>query len=123
MPDPPSVVVIDDNPDICDVICWFLEGNNFVVTTATSIEIGRRRIAEQRPALAVIDVRMTDGLGSGLAEFATEAGCKVILMSGHPEEILMLQERQQVFLRKPFQLAALLALANDLLKAGEPQTR
>ena len=35
----------------------------------------------------------------------------------------MLQERQQVFLRKPFQLAALLALANDLLKAGEPQTR
>jgi DNA-binding NtrC family response regulator len=121
MADLPSVVVIDDSLDICDVIRWFLEENGFAVTSATSIEIGRQRIAEEHPALAVIDVRMSDGLGFELADFAAQTGCKVILMSGHPEEIVILQERRQAFLRKPFQLAALLALASDLLKAGESQ--
>jgi two-component system, NtrC family, nitrogen regulation response regulator NtrX len=123
MPDLPSVVVVDDDPDICDVIRWFLEDNGFAVTSAASITIGRRRIAEERPGIAVIDVRMSDGLGMELAAFAAEAGCKVILMSGHPDEIVTAQERRQAFLRKPFQFTALLALINKLLNAEEPQAK
>jgi DNA-binding response OmpR family regulator len=44
-------------------------------------------------------------------------------MSGHPEEIVTAQERRQDFLRKPFQLTALLALINKLLSAEEPQAK
>jgi CheY-like chemotaxis protein/anti-sigma regulatory factor (Ser/Thr protein kinase) len=55
-----TVLVIDDDPEACEIIGRFLEKDGFNVVTATSGEEGLRLAHQLQPAVITLDVMMTD---------------------------------------------------------------
>jgi signal transduction histidine kinase/DNA-binding response OmpR family regulator len=55
-----TILVIDDDPEACEIIERFLVKDGFVVTTANSGEQGLRLAHELQPAVITLDVMMPD---------------------------------------------------------------
>ena len=59
----PKVLVVDDQPDIVDMVATVLRRHGFAVGTATSAAEALRRAADERPDVVVLDVVLPDGDG------------------------------------------------------------
>jgi DNA-binding response OmpR family regulator len=80
-----------------------------------------RALAERhRPTLAVVDIRLKDGLtGNTVARALQERfGIPVILMSGHSDEKSALDLGAAGFLAKPFSDSELIRTIERVLRAG-----
>ncbi|HEG43286.1 MAG TPA: response regulator [Phycisphaerales bacterium] len=53
-----KIVVVDDDEDIRQALQAVLESKDYAVITAENKEDGMRAIAEEKPALAILDVMM-----------------------------------------------------------------
>lgn len=53
-----KIVVVDDDEDILQALQAVLESKDYAVITAKNKEDGMRAIAEEKPALAILDVMM-----------------------------------------------------------------
>jgi CheY-like chemotaxis protein len=60
MPDKTKVLIIDDDPAICDSVKAILEGNGYKVATALSGRDGVERFRALRPDLVLCDMMMED---------------------------------------------------------------
>lgn len=103
------VLVLDDHPDICDVVATALGDHGFNVVCVTSAPAALQQIRKLQPALVIADVRLRDGTGEAVADFAVAQGARVILMSGHPQEIERLKDGEYPFIKKPFGINALVS--------------
>jgi len=52
------ILVVDDEPEICEVLKEFLEARGYLVTTASSGAEALRAIEKQRPHLILLDIVM-----------------------------------------------------------------
>ena len=76
-------LVVDDHPDICDVVKMGLEtGNAFRVTCAANAEDALATLHRDRPDVAIIDVVMAGIGGLSLAKRALDLDIPVLLMTG-----------------------------------------
>ena len=67
MPKSDNILVVDDDPDIREVLRLVLEGAGYTVRTAVDGQDAVRRIAEQLPDFIILDVMMnTDTEGFDL---------------------------------------------------------
>lgn len=62
------VLVIDDDPEVRNMICLALEEEGFVVGTAMNGGQALRLAAERPPGLVVLDVSLPDVIGDTLAD-------------------------------------------------------
>lgn len=115
-----TVLVVDDEFGIADVLVSALEDEGYRVFSAANGRQGLDRLAEIRPDLAVIDFMMPlmDGpaLGRIMRGDQVLAEVSIIMMSAVPEATL--RERfdgYDAFLRKPFHIADFLSLVADVL--------
>ena len=117
-----TVLVVDDEWAVADVLEALLGDEGYRVVTASNGAQALHRLAEARPDLVIADFMMPVLDGAGLLQALRErpetVEIPVILMSSLPEAAVA--ERcvgYQVYLRKPFRIAEVLA-AIDAARAG-----
>ena len=81
-----SILVVDDEPDIRNIVREILEDENYSVTVADNAGNARTAFAAQRPDLVLLDIWMpdTDGI-TLLKEWSRDQALPmpVVMMSGH----------------------------------------
>ena len=121
-----TVLVIDDEPLIRDVVADALELDGYVVVRATNGREGLDAAAEHRPAVVLLDMNMPvlDGWGF-MREYRFHAGhgAPVVVMTAAASARKRCEEvGGDAYLAKPFEIDALLdvvaRLAGDEAGAG-----
>ncbi len=119
----PHILVVDDEPDIRDLVRDILEDENYSVGIAEDAAAARRALRDRRPDLILLDIWMpdTDGI-SLLKEWSEGRGlvCPVIIMSGHGTVETAVEATRlgaYDFLEKPLSLAKLLLTVERALEA------
>ncbi len=89
MNDRKKILVIDDDPEICDALTEILTENGYEVVTALNTEDGLRLLENERPDLLILDIMMAT-MYEGL-DFATEIrkkegiwGIPIMIVSARP---------------------------------------
>lgn len=121
------VLVVDDEPDIRQLLREILEDEDYEVEVAENGAMSRKLVGARRPDLILLDIWMPDEDGiTLLKEFAGGAQdqCPVIMMSGHATVETAVEATRlgaYDFLEKPLSMSKLLvtverALENARLK-------
>jgi CheY-like chemotaxis protein len=118
-----TVLIIDDEFGIVDVLVAALEDEGYRVFTAANGRRGLERLAENKPDLVISDFMMPlmDGatMARAMRENADYRGIPIIMMSAVPEAALRQRfDDYQAFLRKPFPVAVLLDLMTTVLNGA-----
>jgi len=121
------ILVVDDEPDIRDLVKDILEDEGHQVATAENGVMAKKLLRERRPQLIFLDIWMPDLDGiSLLKEWAESDGlpCPVIMMSGHGTVETAVEATQlgaYAFLEKPLSLAKLLLTVERALQEEKLQ--
>ena len=126
-PDPevlPTVLVVDDEEDLRDIMRRMLDRRGFATLTAGDAQ---QAIAVCREHPGEIDVLVTDlGLpgasGGELSRTATELrpGMRVVYISGLPKEMAVIEgliDENAVLVKKPFSTELLVSALREVLAA------
>jgi len=118
------ILVVDDEPDIRELLCEILEDEGYRVSVAADAASARRARERQPPDLALLDIWMPDVDGITLLKEWHDSdaiGFPVIMMSGHGTiETAVEATRLGAcdFVEKPLSLAKLLLTVRAALGAG-----
>ena len=121
------ILVVDDEPDIRNLVQEILDDEGYSVTTADGGEAARKACRIRRPDLILLDIWMQDVDGITLLREWAETGelpCPVVMMSGHGTVETAVEATRlgaYDFIEKPISLAKLLltverAFESDRLK-------
>ena len=80
MPNPPTLLVVDDEPELRGLLAEYFGRHGFAVSTAEDAAQARGRIAAARPDLAVLDINMPGENGLSLARWLREAHPSVAIV-------------------------------------------
>ena len=111
----PSVLIIDDEPDIASALGTFFERKGHQVSRAHTGEEGIAALRRDRPDIVLLDVRLPDMTGFDVLERTRDADAIVIMITGHGDVALAVRAMQSGadnFLTKPIELAHLGAVAD-----------
>ena len=125
-----EILIIDDDPDFCEVAKVALEANSFTVRCAWTGPQGLARMREKKPDLVFLDVIMVlpdEGVtvSEQMARDASLRNIPVVMISsvtsseytGHfPTDRPL---HVHVFLDKPVSLRKLVEIANDFMNPQE----
>ncbi len=125
------ILVVDDEPDIRDLVSEILQDEGYRVTTAENGEAARSAFARKNPDLVLLDIWMPDVDGILLLkEWSAGTGlpCPVVVMSGHGSVETAVEATRLGafdFVQKPISLAKLLAIVSQALasRSSEPARR
>ena len=123
-----QILVVDDEPDIRQLVQEILEDEGYSVQVAKDGESARLVYTQQKPDLVLLDIWMPDIDGiSLLKEWASSGNLEsqVVIMSGHGTlETAVEATRLGAFdfVQKPLSLAKLLATVRKALDS-RPQRR
>jgi CheY-like chemotaxis protein len=109
-----SILVVDDDPDVREILVESLQTFGYVVEAAAAAEQALALVAEHaRIGMLISDVRMPGMSGIELVERARalRSDLKAILISGY----FLPQPINQRFLKKPFHMRELAAAVADEL--------
>src|SRR3954462_11249042 len=98
---PQPLILVEDDADVCTVLCTFLEDMRHRVAIANELSTGAKILEKLNPALLIVDIMLQGGNGNDLARLARAKNIPVLLMSGEPQSIERLQEENAQFLQKP----------------------
>jgi CheY-like chemotaxis protein len=120
---PAHILVVDNDPDVGDVLQRCLQDAGFAVSGAQSGAEARRVLDHAAVDLALIDVVMPGEGGLSLAEYAKRIGVEVILMTGEAESMTVLDGLAYRAIYKPFRLAELRRMIQATLRPLPQQAR
>src|SRR5256886_2475099 len=120
-----KVLVVDDEPNIVDMVATVLRFHGFAVSTATTAREALRKATEERPGLMVLDVMLPDGDGFGV--------CRALRADGHRIGVVFLTARDAPadtiagltfggddYITKPFGIDELVARVRAVLRRVQP---
>ena len=123
----PYILVVDDEPDIRQLVSEILEDEGYQVEMAENAAVAREKKQRKKPQLILLDIWMpdTDGI-TLLKEWAAqdEVLCPVIMMSGHGSVEAAVEATRlgaYDFLEKPLSLAKLLLTVERALETSQLQ--
>jgi DNA-binding response OmpR family regulator len=129
MPEGPgTIVVIEDDPNIADLVDMYLRRDGFRVIQATTGEAGVEAAARERPRLVVLDVGLPDRM-DGLEVCRTlrsTSDVPIVILTARDSEIdriLGLELGADDYVTKPFSPRELVARIRAILRRSEPVTR
>lgn len=120
---PQHILVVDDEPDICQLLKEILEDEGFEVSLAATAEQARQARRARRPDLVLLDIWLPDTDGIGLLKEWSEGDgldVPVIVMSGHGTVETAVEATRlgaYDFLEKPLSIAKLLLTMQRALEA------
>jgi len=119
-----QILVVDDEPDIRELVREILEDEGYSVAVAENGETARSSFARNTPDLVLLDIWMPDVDGiTLLKEWSSGSGleCPVVVMSGHGSVETAIEATRlgaHDFVQKPISLARLLSIVSQALDAG-----
>lgn len=75
-----KILIVDDETDVCQTISRFLEQKDFVPITANSGNEALSKLAEEKPSLILLDIRMPNMDGVECLRQIRERDKKVIVI-------------------------------------------
>lgn len=127
--DPANILVVDDEPDIRDLVREILEDEGYEVTVAKDGAAARTAFALDKPDLVLLDIWMPDVDGITLLKEWSAGGkpnCPVVIMSGHGTVETAVEATRlgaHDFIQKPVSLAKLLAVVSQALDSRPAQEK
>jgi DNA-binding response OmpR family regulator len=119
-----TVLVVDDEPVVRDVVVRYLEHEGFDTLIAGDGDTARSMIEEREPALVVLDVMLPGIDGLSLCRWIRErSSVPVILLTARGEEadrIVGLDLGADDYMTKPFSPRELTARVRAVLRRGAP---
>ncbi|GAB5605224.1 sigma-54-dependent transcriptional regulator [Sideroxyarcus sp. TK5] len=117
----PNVLIVDDEPDILELLELALTRMGLDVTRASGLGEAKARLLERRFAMCLTDMRMADGTGLDvvrhIAESSLDLPVAVITAHGNTENaVAALKAGAFDYLSKPVSLEQLRALVNSALR-------
>lgn len=115
-----TILVVEDDPSISELIAWVLDDAGFVVRTARSVAEALNAYDQSQPELVIADLFLPDGFGSEMLRLIQDRGrnpaAATLVMSAHP------RAREQAraagadaCLTKPFDLDEFFQIVETLL--------
>ncbi len=124
MSDLPSIIVVDDDPDIRETLQTYFEGNGFSVTEAEGGAALRALVAERSFDLCILDLKMPGEDGLSLCRFLRETtNMGVVMLTGAGDSIdrvIGLEVGADDYIAKPFELREVLARVRSVLRRAGP---
>jgi two-component system, OmpR family, alkaline phosphatase synthesis response regulator PhoP len=118
-----TVLVVDDEPNIADLIELYLDRDGFRVVKAATGEDGVRAVAEHRPRLVVLDVGLPDIDGLEVCRrLRRTSTIPVIFLTardGEVDRVLGLELGADDYVTKPFSPPELVARVKAVLRRTE----
>src|SRR3954453_20711693 len=118
-----TVLVVDDEPNIADLVDLYLTREGFRVVKATTGEAGVRAVAQHRPRLVVLDVGLPDFDGLEVCRRLRQTShVPVIFLTardGEIDRILGLELGADDYVTKPFSPAELVARVKAVLRRAD----
>ncbi|MCH9674952.1 MAG: sigma-54 dependent transcriptional regulator [Gammaproteobacteria bacterium] len=118
------ILVVDDEPDIRDLVKEILDDEGYEVDVAKDAASARAALRGRRPDLVLLDIWMPDTDGISLLKEWSEAGAldmPVLMMSGHGTVETAVEATRlgaYDFIEKPLSLAKLLLTVRRALEAA-----
>ena len=114
------ILVVDDEPDIRELVSEILEDEGYVVSLAEDGATARLSYARSQPDLVLLDIWMPDVDGISLLKEWSTVGlnCPVVIMTGHGSLETAVEATRlgaHDFVQKPISLATLLAIVKSAL--------
>jgi len=109
-----SILVVDDDRDLCDLLDALLTGEGYRVHSVYDGEAAWAAVQQEAPDLILSDIKMPklDGVPLAVRLVGAASGIPVILMSAGFDDWAGVASR---FLRKPFEIDDLLASIGVLI--------
>jgi len=123
------ILVVDDEPDIRELVSDILQDEGYRVTAAENGETARAAFARNTPDLVLLDIWMPDVDGiTLLKEWSAGNGtaCPVVIMSGHGTVETAVEATRlgaYDFVQKPISLAKLLSIVGQALTSQPEQEK
>ena len=118
-----TILVVDDEFGIADTLSSILTDEGFRVVVAMNGEQGLARMAEVMPDLVLVDFMMPVMSGPEMVRemraSADLSAIPVVMMSAVAEAMVREECEFTAFLRKPFDLEALLKIITSLVGQAE----
>jgi DNA-binding NtrC family response regulator len=124
-----QILVVDDEPDIREVVRDILEDEGYEVSLAENGETARASFAQHTPDLVLLDIWMPDVDGiTLLKEWSSGNGpaCPVVVMSGHGTVETAIEATRlgaHDFVQKPISLARLLSIVSQALASSHKKEK
>ena len=117
----PRLLVVDDQPDICDWLRQALEKQSYEVTTETTVRAALERLSKHRYDLVLSDVVMPETDGLALCREMADLSPRppIVLLTGHPDMNMIIEALRfgaRDFLTKPLVMGTLLATVARILQ-------
>ena len=123
-----TILVVDDEPDIREVIRFALEGAEFRVVEAGHADDARRLLSTESPDLVLLDWMLPGRSGLELAEQLKQSpktrAVPIIMVSARGEEedrIRGLDTGADDYIAKPFSPREMVARVNAVLRRTRPE--
>lgn len=123
------VLVVDDEPDIRELVQDILEDEGYEVEVAENGEAARNTFARRTPDLVLLDIWMPDIDGITLLREWSAGGvpeCPVVVMSGHGNLETAVEATRlgaHDFVQKPISLAKLLSIVSQAIESGRKKQK
>ena len=118
-----TILVVDDEPNIADLIELYLRREGFRVVKATTGEDGVRAVGEHRPRLVVLDVGLPDVDGLEVCRRLRQTSTIPVIFltarDGEIDRVLGLELGADDYVTKPFSPAELVARVKAVLRRTE----
>ena len=118
-----SLLIVDDDNPFRERLARAMEKKGFVVTQAESVKKGINAVSLNKPAFAVVDLRLGDGNGLEVVKKiqSSNTNSRIIMLTGYgniPTAVAAIKEGAIDYLSKP-------ADADDIEKAllADPNTK
>ena len=125
--DPPAIVLVEDDPNIADLVDLYLRNDGFRVYQANTGESGLELVRLRNPKLVILDVGLPgalDGLGV-CRELRAHSDVPIIMLTardGEIDRVLGLEMGADDYVTKPFSSRELVARIRAVLRrGGEPE--
>lgn len=122
-----TIVVVEDDPNIADLVDMYLRREGFRVLQADEAERGQELIAREKPRLVVLDIGLP-GSRDGLdlcRQLRTEGSVPVLMLTARDDEVdrvLGLELGADDYMTKPFSPRELVARVKAILRRSELQS-
>jgi DNA-binding response OmpR family regulator len=121
----PLVLVVDDDPDLCQSLWDLLHERGYRVALAHDAPAAAEQLRAGPFKVVLIDMRLPAGDGSEVFRMVREASpdAHTVVITGYPQELndriqQVVREGADAVCYKPFDVSALLGTVEKLSRAG-----